>query len=208
MMANTAKPPDGKGSRPSLLRRLERWLGSWPGMLALVGLVVTIVGVMVQTRSTPDGGPGSTGVPTSTPAPTLIPTTRANGRPASSGPNPTLTIVSPARGDTVSVNDDVRIDAPAVPPGHQVWILVRFVGYPESYPEGYCDPAGGTIYWCKNAQFGDPETPEGAPLEISAVVVDARGADAYRPYQVHGFDSDHPPVTPVTSSPAVEVTRR
>jgi hypothetical protein len=141
------------------------------------------------------------GVPASPPSP--VPTQPAFPAP----PGPSVRIVGPAPGSALAIYDDIEIEAVGVQPGQEVWIIVRFIGYRESFPQGFCDPDRDAVYWCRHAQFGDPETPTGAPFEVSAVIVTEQDAERYRPVYVHGFDSDHPPVGPLSVSPPVGFTR-
>jgi hypothetical protein len=136
-----------------------------------------------------------------------VPSLAPTGGPATGNPSAgTVKILSPLNGGTVKLHDEVRIEASDVRPDRQVWIVVAFAGASRWFPQGPCNKVSAGLYEC-SSQIGDPSTGKGKPFFLSAQVITSSSAVAYQPLYAIGFEATHLPVTPLSVSATITVSR-
>jgi hypothetical protein len=173
-------------------------LGLFPGVYA-VPISPAPVSVPTLSTSTPLGPSASPSHSTPKSAATEDSVTRS----PSTG---TVKILSPLDGGTVKLHDEVRIEASTVRPDQQVWIVVEFAGASRWFPQGPCNKVSAGLYEC-SSQIGDPSTQKGILFSLSAQVIESSSAVAYQPLYATGFEATHPPVSPVSVSATITVSR-
>jgi hypothetical protein len=191
-------------------------LATWARVAAgVAGMGTLALGLFPRFYAAPIS-PGPVSVPTfSTSTPlgssaspsNLTPRSAATGDSATGSPSAgTVKILSPLDGGTIKLHDEVRIEASDVRPDQQVWIVVEFAGASRWFPQGPCNKVSAGLYEC-SSQIGDPSTQKGVLFSISAQVITSSSAVAYQPLYATGFEATHPPVTPLSVSAAVTVSR-
>lgn len=191
-------------------------LATWARVVAGVAGVGTLaLGLFPRLYAAPTSGatvsvpalsastaPGSNASPSN-----LAPSTAATGDSATgSAAAGTVKILSPHDGGTVKLHDEVRIEANDVHPHQQVWIVVEFAGASRWFPQGPCKKVSAGVYEC-SSRIGDPSTRKGVLFSLSAQVVTSSSAVAYQPLYATGFEAADPPVTPVSVSATITVSR-
>jgi len=187
-------------------------LTTWARVAAgVAGVSALTLGIFPRLYSEPTSSAPALGAPTPfgsgaspssiSPSPTTTGESRTGG--ASAG---TVKILRPPDGGTVKLHDKVRIEASDVHPDQQVWIVVQFAGDSRWFPQGPCGKVSAGLFEC-SSRIGDVSTPKGILFSLSAEVVTSSSAVAYQPLYATGFAAAHPPVTPVSVSATITVSR-